>query len=358
MSVNSSSSAQTADAAPPVRRPLSRRRRAVFICVWAAYIGGLLWLGAWGYRAFRLGGFSNATPRAEILQMYYPELVRSGVAEAELHPDDEHFDVLLLGGSVLEDAAPAIEARLRAQFGDRTRVFNLAKAAHTSRDSALKFSTLREKPFDLIIDYDGVNDVRMNSCPSEHYRDDYTHCRWYRSIERRLEAEEVKLTDLLHDEVDFVIPLGEPEPELLQYGDTIKTDRAFRNNLEEIVTAARENGVPVVLMTFAYHIPTDYSREKFEANQLDYGEGHYKLPAELWGKPQNVAHTLDAQNKVIAELAAEYDNVIVVDQAQMLPADGVHFSDPCHLTNAGDLRLASNISRVLRERWPQPSAAP
>jgi hypothetical protein len=102
-------------------------------------------------------------------------------------------------------------------------------------------------------------------------------------------------------------------------------------------------------MTFAWHIPPDYTREKFESRRLDYGSGLHELPAEVWGRPRHVAATIEAHNTAIRELAGRYDNVIFIDQQRLLPADGEHFSDPCHLTEAGCRAFVENVLSVLKQ---------
>ena len=127
----------------------------------------------------------------------------------------------------------------------------------------------------------------MNCCPAADFRDDYTHCGHYKSLKRRLAAGKMNLKDVALGEVDRLIALGSPEPELLEFGRTIKTAQPFRQNIESIVEASRANNRPVVLMTFAFHLPADYTRERFEQRRLDYGRGVHELPAELWGKPEH-----------------------------------------------------------------------
>ena len=69
----------------------------------------------------------------------------------------------------------------------------------------------------------------------------------------------------------------------------------------------------------------------------------YKLAAELWGFPANVARTLDIHNSVIKEISSRYRNVTYIDQQSLLPKNGRIFCDPCHLTEAGCAEFARNI---------------
>jgi hypothetical protein len=342
----------TAAKEEPEKFERSSRRRILFRGVWIVYLCGLLAVAGWAYWAHRTGQLTTpaSSGKNEFWRTYYSELAQSGVMDAQTSPDDGYVDVVMLGASVLEDASKPLEEQLRAAFGDRLRVYQLARAAHTSRDSAIKFDLIKDKHFDLIINYDGVNDVRMNCCPESEYRDDYTHCRWYRSILRKQQGAKAAFTDVVGDDLAFSIPLGEPEAGMLQYGNQIKTERAFQHNIEQIVTTAREKNELVVLMTFAYYIPADYSREKFDQRVLDYGVGHHTLPAEIWGTPENLARTLDKQNLVIDALAAQYDNVVLVDQRKLMPANGTNFSDPCHLTGEGNRRFVENLIPAILAR--------
>jgi hypothetical protein len=70
-----------------------------------------------------------------------------------------------------------------ASLGHRNvRVFNLAKPAHTSRDSLLKYAALGEARFDLVIFYHGINEARTNNAPPEIFREDYAHYSWYETV--------------------------------------------------------------------------------------------------------------------------------------------------------------------------------
>ncbi|MBW3539041.1 MAG: hypothetical protein KY476_02110 [Planctomycetes bacterium] len=343
-----------ADAREPraVRRLLPWRRRLLFaaalLILVAAGVGlaeRLFW--AAGYGVPVIGG--DAAER--VWSYYYPELAASGVASAEIDAADETFDVLLLGASVLEQVTPEFRRRLDEQLGGRSRVFALSRAAHTSRDSLLKFRRIGARPFDLIVIYHGINDARMNCTPPGTFRDDYTHCGWYASFERRLQAGSLTMLDVLGDRADSAgIALGEPDAELRRYGLELKTPPAFRRNMEEIVRDARDRDIPVLLMTFACYIPDDYSEEAFAAGRLDYGPGSHRLRAETWGNPEAVEQAVAAHNRELRELASQYENVTLVAQETLLPHDGRHFSDPCHLTDRGISVFVDHLLPVVLEQ--------
>jgi hypothetical protein len=117
----------------------------------------------------------------------------------------------------------------------------------------------------------------------------------------------------------------------------------------------------VVLMTFAWHIPPDYTLQKFGDDQLDYAhKGKNRCAAELWGKAEHVAHALRLQNDEIRALAvdwrarggtsAELPGVQLLDMDDRLPHTGENFIDPCHLTETGSAAFVQVL-------WPLVEAA-
>jgi hypothetical protein len=116
------------------------------------------------------------------------------------------------------------------------------------------------------------------------------------------------------------------------------------------VQAAESRHCPVVLMTFAYHLPSNYSDEAFRAKRLDYGPSVFGTEISLWGTPPGVRAAMDAHNRVIREVAGRHNNVIFVDQKETLPADGRHFIDPCHLTEQGNELFVRHVIDALRAK--------
>lgn len=340
--------------------PRSTGRRVLFVGCYLVFLVAVMWAGYRLYWSWKLG--VPLTANIAVWDHYYPELRRSGVLTADVRPDDAYLDVVMLGGSTLEnswgDIEPLLKAGLQRELGDghRVRVFNLAMVAHTSRDSLLKFSRIADKPVDLILIYDGFNDCRMNNCPREMFRDDYTHCVWYRAMEKRRKAGMVTLPPELLAETSPAIGM-DPDKHYSQYGGELKTPGPFRHNLEEILTLAKRHESLVVLQTFAYHIPPGYSDAKFKRGELDYShqKGLNHCALEMWGTAPNVVKCVDSHNGIIRELArSNPGHTVFVDQHRLIPHDGRHFIDACHLTDAGCRKLVDNVLpavvKRLRER--------
>lgn len=296
--------------------------------------------------------------RKTLWYAHYPQLRTSGVENAADSKVDGAYDVVILGGSTISDEFGSIGAelgaRLKARLNRPVRVFNLAYPAHNSRDSMLKHRWLADQRFDLVVVYDGINDTRMNNAPPEVFRDDYAHCHWYECV-NRLDRHPALYQSALPFTLQFAaersaefvglaqyVPRGNPSEEWLEHGKNIRTRRTLQQNLGEIVATARERNERVVLMTFAYHVPANYSREAFVAGKLDYNDAR-ACPVELWGKPANVAAALQQQNEAVRELAAQNPDVVFVDQERLLVRSARHFDDCCHLTPAGCVQFAKNI---------------
>lgn len=328
--------------------PSSRRRSLLFLIIYCVFCSFLLvagWKFYWYWRA--------EVPILEatrVWDLFYPELNRSGVRRATMLSRDQVLDVVLLGASTIEkgwsDIEQRLQKKLQSELKASVRVFNLATIAHTSRDSALKYSQIADKPIDVVIVYDGFNDCRMNNCPDNQFRSDYTHCAWYSSIQRRSSAGQYILPLDVVREAGEKIGLGNPDINQIQYGRKIKTGPSVRDNLATILKFAKAQGALAVLQTFAFAIPEGYSDEKFRRNQLNYGHrsGSNPCPLEMWGEPDSVRRCVETHNLTIRALAeANSDQVLFIDQNREIPATGEFFIDACHFTEAGCQRFVDNL---------------
>ncbi len=290
---------------------------------------------------------------------YYPELRPGG---EPLAPEKDSLDVLLLGGSVLHPDWGSIPQTLKEQLTQRTgrdvNVLNLAKPGHTTLDSLYKLRRLRGHALDLVVCYHGINDLRLNNCPRETFRQDYSHYSWYWVINRfenhrgipdlaclfSLTYRFARLYEKLGASSRF-IPKDRPIESMMQHGGDIKTEAPFRRNMAGILARARSEGTPVVLMPFAFHLPSDYSLEAFEARGLDYCL--HSCAVEIWGRPEHIAKGIRAHNEILLSLAEGSDNVLLVDQRAGIPRSGRYFNDVCHLTQKGCGLFVENLVGAL-----------
>jgi hypothetical protein len=298
--------------------------------------------------------------------VFYPHLHTTGLDAAVISNTDDIYDVLMVGGSTISDSFSWVSKHLKKGLEDRlnrpVRVFNLAASCHNTRDSLLKCRFLAQKHFDLVVVYDGINDTRMNNAPPGEFRDDYSHCIWYKhlnNLDRHPQLFRSALPFLLLYTKDCVaqacglawfVPPRDASPELLEFGRIIRTREPFQNHLREIIARAKSKGERIVLMTFAAYVPANYSLQAYRDGELDYEPDQCTgCPVEIWGKPENVLAALAQHNQAIRELAAENQAVIFVDQETRIPHSATFFKDCCHFTKVGARRFTTNLLQGLEE---------
>jgi lysophospholipase L1-like esterase len=335
------------------------KKNSVFSLLLGAFVLVALELLSRGYWALlRERGLFD---RDLLLNAFYPEL--APLAEgAPARRDDERFDVLVLDASTLARGwgsfPKRFDAALRAR-GRPFRVYSLAVAGHTSRDSLLKYRLTGRHRFDLVLVYHGINDLRADDVPPERFRADYSHMDWYREVEpivtRRALARVFTLPFTARRAwLVFSRQLGLRESiglerihvEWAQYGAAHRSVASLRANLAAILAIARERGDPVALASFASYVPPNYSREAFDARALDYAYRGQSVPLEVWGLAENIVRGLAAQNEAIAALAAEHPDVRFVDVAAAIPREGRYFKDVCHLSREGMERLVAAVVKA------------
>lgn len=296
----------------------------------------------------------------ELIYFYYPEL--------RLVPEDdcaECWDVLVLGGSTLHpafsDTALRLHDALQARTSRRVRIINLAVPSQSSLDSWHKYRQLSRRRFQLVLIYDGFNELRANNVPPSLWREDYGHYAWYDEINfwvrhPRLARSGwmapfylrhvlVKIEDeLFHRKV----PRHDPDPSWVPYGRDIKTAGPLRRHVQQMVDLARTKEEPLVLMTVAAHVPRDYSLAKFRAGTLDYAKPPGR-PIELWGDPAHIRAGLAAHNQIIRALAATHQ-LPIFDVAQEMTRHPADFVDVCHFSPEGSARFAERLLVALERQ--------
>jgi hypothetical protein len=216
----------------------------------------------------------------------------------------------------------------------------------TSRDSLLKYRALEGKEFDLVVFYHGINDARMNNCPREQFRDDYTHCSWYARVESLARHREVNwwatpytieylAIGALDNRVFGRYLPRNPPPDGRWFDDglDIKTTRTFEANLRKVLELSRARGAAVLLPTFALHLSENYAQKDKATRVAEYRMGDGLV--EMWGSPEGVYKAVQAHNGVVRRLAGEYSHTSLVELKDRIPCTPVHFYDVCHLTDGG-----------------------
>ncbi len=294
-----------------------------------------------------------------ILSSFYPEL--KFIANTDNPRVRSRAGVLILGGSVISNAwgniSTVVREELSRSSGRRISVLNLAKPAHTTLDSYWKYRELEDRDFTVVAIYHGINDARTNNCPPDVFRADYSHYSWYLDLHRLLahpESEWIVLPytmEMLFHRIEArigkrrIIPTARPPKQWVKQGGEIKSEASFQSNLQKILNLARKRNARVLLMTFAKHLPANYSRNAFLTQSLPYSL--HSAPIEAWGSPANVSKAIDVHNEVIRKLAGENPSVLLIDQASLIPEQAGFYNDACHFTARGCLLFGEIMAETI-----------
>ena len=294
----------------------------------------------------------------EIIYEFYPELKE--IKQRKIYKGDDKFDILLLGASVFNPEHCSIKSILLEELTKKMplkfEIHNLAKDAHISLDSLYKYTQLFNKHFDLVLFYHGINEVRANNCPLSIFKNDYSHYGWYRSINHIIRHKEIKFITFpyvfslawMKLQEKFLplelVPKEDPRNDWVEHGKEIKTISSFKNNVIKIIEIAEIKEEPLLIMTFSFYVPEDYTFERFVNNSLDYNRiNGYRSTIEIWGNPQNVIAGISAHNKVIKNIVENYPNIYFIDINNLIPRQGKYFNDICHFSNLGSKKFVDNI---------------
>lgn len=280
------------------------------------------------------------------LYHYYPMIpeVRNMHAESDL----DVKKILILSSSALTDGwgyfAKDLEESLNT-YGS-WKVFNAAGVGFSSADNLNTFKALNDLEFDYIFFYNGINDVRLNNCPSSIFKKDYSHIRWNNEINCILRHREINYT-ILPFFLDFSFQkvkqtlfkqLFIPENyhyrlEWLNYGSNYKSIDFFKENLSAIIDAKQSETV-FLISPFITYIPENYTFEKFVNKQLDYNYHENSREVEVWGISENVSGYMKTLNNDIIQQYANNKNINLLMFEKTLNK-GAYFADVCHFSEDG-----------------------
>ena len=306
----------------------------------------------------------------DLQSVFYRELQDSGVLNAPQTREDGNFNVLLLGGSVLAPDFGKIDEflaqRLNKDLGRTVKIYNLARAAHSSRDSLNKYLRLSEKRFDLVLFYHAINESRMNNVPPDIFRTSYIHASWYArldALKQHFETPAITLFYALHylwikfgEKTGLVpyLPKHVPPDSWLDHGSNIRTDAAFRGNLSQLINNARKRGDPLLIVTFATYLPGNYNLDKPYDQQPEgvndyHGNGLSRI--EAWGQASNVISAVAKHNSISRQLGHSTSkaskNVIFADLDATFPRRGEFFIDVTHFSLVGQKAFVNHVAPLI-----------
>lgn len=307
-------------------------------------------------------------PDLALQRTYYYETYR--LLDSTIRQDDGHFDILILGGSVVADEWHSSVARrlrdtLRSRSGNpNIRYWNAANLGHCSRDNLQKYRLFTRQRFDLVLYYEAINETRLNNIPRRWFKTDYTHYFWYDEIDLLRRHAELRWTVIpfsLHflghrlAELVGLRPFVNNKPNAADQrnGGDLKTPPVYRANLEAIAHLARQRNEPLLLLNFDYYIPpTIRSGHGARANSA-YAPCGLWSPIETWGTLENVEKGILSHQAVMRGLATNLPNVRYLNMHARMPKARRYFCDICHLTEDGSAAFADTLATyLLHENLP------
>lgn len=272
-----------------------------------------------------------------------------------LEKPEDTIRILILGGSVMfnRHLGERLKASLQQQTSHKIELVNAGIRSHNSRTDLYKMRRMVTYKFDYVIYYNGVNDLVMNRKSPMEYQEDYSHSSPWLRQNRLFEKSLVAFFGykLYWDTYNKISGYGIDKPDNNYYN--YRSINSFANNVREIVQLTKMyNGVPV-LMTFAYTIPNNYTRQSFNKNKLGYiNPDHYdRWPVEGWGSPDYVRNGLNQINTGLRDFAMT-ENIELVDIDQQLSGQIDLFGDFCHFNEEGvDVFVRIVTDRFIQKGW-------
>jgi hypothetical protein len=267
-------------------------------------------------------------PRAEVGGMVLNDVGcvgddLAGSADADLR-------VLLLGGSTSfsQGYVDTVRARLRDRLAvPRVAVMSCGKPRYTSATNRVVLDRMlpRYRPHAVVL-YLGINDNIYNTFPWVDSLPDVGYFDW-RSPRQSLLVRMVRyhlLEKRLWSRPDF--SAGE-----------LRSVAILTGNVEAMAAAATAAAARVVLCSFAVALPTDDPALEARVRSQEPVMEHF------WGRVDSTLLGVAEHNRALAAIAARHE-LPLAPVAELIPRDGAHFLDLCHLTAEGNRILGEAVA--------------
>jgi len=303
----------------------------------------------------------------EIVLHYYPMLKK--LAEKRKSVSADTYNILVLSCSTLhpewgkfeqliQSELPGSKAQPRTAQPVNYEVYVASGIGFSSLDNLNCYELLSHLDFDLVVFYGGINDARMNNCPKDVFKQDYSHLAWSNETNCVMRHPEANFCTFPLF-VDFVFQKIKqrvcearfvPIHYLLasdwwRYGHEQKSLSVFNNNIAQIQEKCAQRNTKLLLLSYAFYLPSDYSLGKFKSQELDYDFQHNSRETEIWGKPQHVADFLTATNASLSN--HDETNCVFYDMNDSLRGNPKFFADICHFSPAGLAQFTYLLAREI-----------
>ncbi len=304
-------------------------------------------------RATLLAGFA-AQPAENIDGQTINALGFTGDAITLEKPADT-LRVLVLGSSTMfnRHMGERLKAALQKKTDKKIELLDAGIRSHTTQADLVKLKLLAPYQWDVILFYNGINDLWANHVLPEDFYSDYRQLDpWNR---RNLFLDNSLLARYSYNFLYYKIkPFAQyqfvfPKKPYINAANFASL-QSFTANIEQIIAISKSIGAKPVLMTFAFHLPDNYSRQAFLDKQLDYSnpDSYDSRDVYNWGPPEYVREGLARENSIIRKIAAD-KKIVLIDIDAEMSAQGRWFGDVCHFSDAGVDFFTALAAEALQE---------
>lgn len=316
----------------------------------------------WGMpRDLLLLGFA-ATPETMIDGQRINALGFTGDTLSENKPSNT-VRVLVLGSSTMFNRHMAEKLKFSLQKKLPHKNIELLDAgirSHTTRADVVKLQFFAQYQWDYVLFYNGINDLWANHVLPQDFHADYRQLDpWNRRnllLDHSLLARQLYNTGytylrVLNKKLGFVLlpdyQFVFPKKSYFNAANFASLP-SFTRNVEHIVALSQQMGAKPVLITFAYHLPANYSRQAFLDQQLDYqNPDHYdSRDVYNWGSPAYVREGLMRENIALRNMAVQH-KISLIDIDAAMSGRGEWFGDVCHFNNEGVNVFAEHVADAI-----------
>jgi hypothetical protein len=253
--------------------------------------------------------------------------------------------ILTLGGSSMFNRrmTERLKVKLQAQTPAQIEILGAALREHTSQSSVYKYELLSAYHFDYVLLYDGINDLWANHVLETDFRDDYSQLNAF--YNHNFPLSHSLIARLFYRRFIYHAPrrvLG---------GAGFRSIRLFERNIRTLVGRMHADGAVPILMTFAWHIPDNYTVQAFREHTLGYNnpERYDEYPVEGWGPVPYVKEGLRRINVSIKDTAAR-EGMLLIDQEKLMRSQADLYADVCHFSDEGTDVFVDNIVNYFKEK--------
>lgn len=270
--------------------------------------------------------------------------------------------VLVLGSSTMfnRHMAAQLKTALQKKTSRTVELLDAGLRSHTSQADVLKWQYLAHYQWDYVLFYNGINDLWANHVrPQDFYRDYRQLDPWYRrgwwldhSVLARygynfLYRQRQVINQVMQERWFPAYQFVFPKKPYINAADFASLP-VFARNVEQIVAESRRVGAQPVLISFASHLPENYSRQAFLDKTLDYvnPDNYDSRDVYNWGPPDYVREGLARENKLLREIARQRD-VLLIDIDQQMSGRGQWFGDVCHFNAEGVAVFSAQVADAM-----------